>query len=320
MTATYATFRLEFIPLRLETEISKRSERRHRCPSTLAAILTIVPFACFGAPIYGVHIINSAETIGSGELLQIRTRTSPLEVANLIVGWGSGNTGGLTVSGSDQVEIDGTPDTIAAGVFPGMPIARQSGSAGLVRVNGAGAKLTLKGNRGFLNVAASGTSNNDTGSLEVTSGAVVSGADGANDFVLLNVGGGATTSGSGHGVVTIASGSSLLLDSTGVPLTALGPWINVGRNSGATGQLIVSGAGSQVVMTSDNISPSVVIGRGRAGTLAISNGALLQMNGYGLSAPSEFNNNQLRIGGDVGASVGTGTVAVSGSGSRTHRA
>lgn len=333
--------------------MNKRTLCRPLRLAALPVVLMTAPLASLGAPIFGVQIINSAESVGSGELMQIQTRTSPLEVANLIVGWGSGNTGALTVSGGGRVEIDGTPNTTAAGVFPGMSIARQSGSTGSVRVDGAGSTITFKGNTGFLNVAGGNASDNGTGSLEVVNGAVVSGGGGTNDFVVLNVGGGATTSGSGSvlisgtgsrvqlagtfgpggpdegggpgvnvgrgsgsGSVTVSGGGVLSIDATIDTPSTFGPFINIGRTSGASGQFNITGPGSQVVMTSDSLSPSVMVGRGGVGGLAVTNGALLQMNGNGSSTPTVFNTNQLRIGGDGGSLAGTGIVTVSGSGSR----
>lgn len=320
--------------------------------SVLAATLLSIPAVSFGAPILGGHIINDTVSLGSGDLLQIQTNPG-VATANLIVGWGAGNSGTLDVQSGGQVEIDGTPDASAAGVFPGMSIARQSGSTGSVRVDGAGSKITVKGNTGFLNVAGSSTSDNGTASLEVTNGARISGDGGVSDFVNLNVGGGVGTSGvgtvlvsgtgsqlalagtfgpgsadegggpvlnigrgSGSGTVTVNDGGVLSLNATGVAPTLFGPFINVGRNPGSTGQLNITGPGSQVVMTSDSLSPSVMIGRGGVGGLTVTNGAMLQMNGYGLSTSTVFNNNQLRVGGDGNTFVGTGTVTVSGSGSR----
>ncbi|WP_313951943.1 hypothetical protein [Accumulibacter sp.] len=302
--------------------------------------------------------IASALVDGTGSLWNLVTSTVSGAVASLFVGRGPNTTATVDLKNGGKLVIDGTSDLTAAGVFPGMTIARESGSSGTVSVDGAngGSSVTVKGNTGFINVAGASASNNGTGLLKVTNGGVIAGGGGASDFVNLNVGGGSATAGngsvlidgggsrialaglfgpgsgasagggafvnigrgSGTGLMTVSNGGALTIDSTGTAIANANgqPGITVGREAGSSGTLNISGPGSQVVVTSDSLSPFMAVGRGGVGALNISAGGLLQLNGNGQSSVLSDNTTQLYIGGGGNIVGGTGTAIVAGVGSR----
>lgn len=270
---------------------------------------------------------------------------------------GPGATGTLNVLSGALLIIDGTTDPSAFGVVHGLATARAPGSQATVNVDGAGSRILLKGNSGFVNLAASSASDNGSASLRVTNGAVIEGAGGAHDFVVFNIGGGggggpiagtgtALISGTGSrvslrgafgagsgsdgqaasvnigrgtgtGTLTVAAGGQLTIDTTGVATTT-SPVINIGSNlATATGTLIVDGVATRVVITSDGRNPGVQVGRLGNGTLNITNGALVQLNGNGAASASSTNDAFVSIGGGTGvAGGGTGSALISGAGSR----
>lgn len=272
----------------------------------------------------------------------------------------AGNPGGPNATGTLNLQsgawliIDGTTDPSPAGVVHGLSTARTLTSQATVRLDGAGTRLLLKGNSGFVNLAASSASDNGTASLQVTNGAVIEGEGGANDFVVFNVGGGVATAGNGTalisgagsrvslrgvfgtgsgsdgqaasvnigrgtgtGTLTVANGGQLTIDTTGVATTT-SPVINVGSNlATATGTLIVDGVATRVVITSNGRNPGLQVGRLGNGTLNITNGALVQLNGNGAASASSTNDTFVSIGGGTGVvGGGTGSALISGAGSR----
>lgn len=293
---------------------------------------------------------------GAGSLWNLVTSTVTNAAASLFVGRGPNTTATLDLQNGGKLVIDGTPNQTGSGVYPGLSIARESGSNGTVRVDGANSKITIKGNTGFVNVAGASASENGTALLQITNGGVISGAGGSSDFVLLNIGGGSATSGngtvlidgvgsrialagvfgpgsgatsvdsgafvnigrgSGTGSMTVSGGGALTIDTTGTPIiNENGPGINLGLEAGSTGSLNIMGAGSQVVVTSDTVSPFMGVGRGGLGTLNVQDGGLLQLNGNGQSTVASENLTLLTIGGSRNIVGGTGTALVSGSGSR----
>ncbi len=343
----------------------------------LAAALLTVPLCGLAAPVLitgdynqpsGVVNANglmTAEGSGSSETATISNAGTVLNltsdpgvfVARVNVAGnpsGPNATGTLNLQSGAWLIIDGTTDPSAAGVLHGLSTARTLTSQATVRLDGAGTRLLLKGNSGFVNLAASSVSDNGTASLQVTNGAVIEGESGANDFVVFNVGGGATTAGTGTalisgagsrvslrgafgpgsgsdgqaasvnigrgtgtGTLTVASGGQLTIDMTGVASTT-SPLINVGSNlSTATGTLIVDGVASRVVVTSDGRNPGLQVGRLGNGTLNITNGALFQLNGNGAASASNTNDAFVSIGGGAGVvGGGTGSALIAGAGSR----
>jgi fibronectin-binding autotransporter adhesin len=300
--------------------------------------------------------IATAVVDGAGSLWNLVSSTVTGAVASLFVGRGPNTTAALDLKNGGELVIDGTPNQTGSGVYPGLSIARESGSNGTVRVDGASSKITIKGNTGFVNVAGASGSDNGTALLQVTNGGVISGAGGTSDFVLLNIGGGSATSGngtvlidgvgsrialagvfgsgsgaasvdsgafvnigrgSGTGSMTVSGGGALTIDTTGTTIiNQNGPGVSVGLEAGSTGSLNIMGVGSQVIVTSDSVSPFMAVGRGGVGTLNVQDGGLLQLNGNGQSTVASENPTRLLIGGSGNIVGGMGTALVSGSGSR----
>jgi len=343
----------------------------------LAAALFMVPLCSLAAPVLitgdynqssGVVNANglmTAEGSGSTETATISNAGTVLNltsdpgvfVARVNVAGnpsGPNATGTLNLQSGAWLIIDGTTDPSAAGVLHGLSAARTLTSQATVRLDGAGTRLLLKGNSGFVNLAASSVSDNGTASLQVTNGAVIEGGGGANDFVVFNVGGGATTAGTGTalisgagsrvslrgafgtgsgsdgqaasvnigrgtgtGTLTLAAGGQLTIDTTGVATTT-SPILGIGSNQAtATGTLIVDGVATRVVITSDGRNPGINVGRLGNGTMNITNGAVVQLNGNGAASVSSTNDTFVNIGGGSGVTAGgTGLALVSGVGSR----
>ncbi len=271
----------------------------------------------------GTVTVDGGQISVSGTLAQVR------------VGAGTGSNGTLNVLDGGTVLIDGGSDMSTQS---GMNIARESGSAGTVFVNGPGSRISTTGDAGYLNVAGSSTSANGTARLDLFNGAVVEVGGGG-----LNIGGGSGTS--GNGTVTINSGSLIRVagggDGAGVQIgrgsgtgslnvSAGGaliiegsggtgaPYINVGRDAGSSGVLDIRGTGSSVVISGDTINPFVAIGRGGVGTLTVADGGLLQLHGGGPPSSSISNLTSLNIGGGGGISGGTGSATITGANSRVE--
>lgn len=323
---------------------------------TLNANTVIVGIGPFDPPVElqngNERSIAQVRVDGPGSSLNMMTNTVTGAQARLIVGRGPNSTATLDVLNQGRVLVDGSADTTAAGLFPGLSIATGAGSEGTLRVIGNGETersfLIIKGNTGSLNVAASNASENGVGALEVSNYGAVTGDSGANDFQSLNVGGGNSTGGTGS--VLINSGGVIAIVGNagpGSPIEGAAPAVNIGRGSG-TGSVSVSDGGSLEVVSRSgattstimNIgrdtgstgslsiddanvrvgslgerSPLVFVGRRGEGTLTVSNGGALSMdNSSGTS--SRDNPVGLTIGGGVGEVGGNGTALVTGTGSQ----
>ena len=128
----------------------------------------------------------------------------------------------------------------------------------------------------------------------------------------------------GTGIVNVANGGSLIV--TSPDATLFSPAINLGRDPNGTGTLNISGAGSTVVVSSlPSVHPGgaaeyqnalVRVGRRGSGTLNITNGGKLLIDGQADSTVANPRGTSLFIGGQSGTdSGGRGTALVSGPGS-----
>lgn len=132
---------------------------------------------------------------------------------------------------------------------------------------------------------------------------------GVNPGVSLGSGNGA------QGTLTVSNGGHLTIDSTGTG-TAAGFTVG-GRTSTGSGKMVVSGVGSQVLISGDstsNLFPGFTVGRGGLGDLQVLGGGKIIVTNNS-SGTGGFN-----VGGIAGTAgngfpVGNGTIAVSGPGS-----
>jgi T5SS/PEP-CTERM-associated repeat protein len=189
-----------------------------------------------------------------------------------------------TRSGTMTVEGGGT---VSGGLFTDVG---RDGSTGSLTVNGAGSSLTLAGTNATMG-AFLGVGVVDTPALGTTLGPSTS------------------------GTVTVENGGKITVDTD----NNLNGGMNVGQNGG-TGNLTITGAGSQLVISGNNSNTNTgggaSVGRSGNGTLNVLAGGQFTIDNTGTTAGSGFT-----IGGSpeqvtAGEQAGTGTVVVSGTGSQ----
>ena len=252
---------------------------------------------------------NTGTTAGSG----ITIGGSPGQVTN---GEQAG-TGTVTVSGAgSQFNLLSTFGTITAGysgtgtlnvqnggtvVSEDLAIGRNTGSTGLVSIDGSGSSVTLSGNDvnngagARVNVGESGT-----GSLSLTNQAqLLINPTNPNGGVII---GGASGLPSGVGTMTVSGGSQVLI-------SGQNNLLNVGRNG--TGTLTITGASTVDVAHGLGSTGQTFVGASAPGiaapTVALA-GSVTVANGSTLNAGS-----LLGIGSDgVNNNTGTGSVLLSG--------
>lgn len=271
---------------------------------------------------------GSMSISGAGSMVQIAGSTGRTPY----VGIGrDGGAGQLTISAGGRLEVSSehvsvpNPGSYLSGdaVFltVGQRFAGSDGlpSLGMLTVTGAGSELVMGGAADrFLHV---GLGNGANGSLNILNGGVVRGShvlvgDGAgatgtlnmNAGVLLldgerrggaNPGGagiGIGRGGGGTGVATIANGSVVSINNTGI-----GGGIGVGGSTfdpGGSGTLLISG-GSMVDVNGDNVSVTV----GSQGTSQSSASGTLVLSGAGTTM--SVNGNEARVlAGNFAGSTG----------------
>ena len=261
------------------------------------------------------------------------------------IGVGSNATGSLSITNGGAVNIGVTSPSLTADILIGGE-GSHPGGTGSVTVNDG--SLTLSGTNTFLNVGR----NQGSGTMTVEGGGTVSGVftlevardgstgslkvDGAGSTVTLS--GTSTTSGAflGVGVVDTPALAATLGPSTVGNLTVqnggkitvdtdnnVNGGISAGVNGG-TGNITVTGAGSQIAITGNNgnLTPETGggagIGRSGTGTLNVLAGGRLVVNDTGTAGQAG-----MAIGGTPtqvanGEQPGTGTVTVSGAGSQLN--
>jgi T5SS/PEP-CTERM-associated repeat protein len=223
------------------------------------------------------------------------------------VGYGSSATGVVNINGSGStwtssyqlhvgsygsgtlsITDGGSVISSNSGFYRSAYIGRDSGSTGVVTVNGVG---SIWNNSGSLSVGGSGS-----GTLSITNGGSViisssnSGFDpiayigrdsGSTGVVTVNgVGsiwnnsGDLSVGSSGSGTLSITDGGSVINSNSGPDPSAY-----IGRNSGSTGVVTVDGGGSIW-----NNSSSLSVGGSGSGTLSITNGASVTCHGGGINS------------------------------------
>lgn len=128
--------------------------------------------------------------------------------------------------------------------------------------------------------------------------------------------------GGGNGHVTVSGGARLEVLATEARTN--GPQLSVGRDANSAGTLNISGAGSTVLVSAESVAPGageawnpfVRIGREGNGTLNITGGGQLLLQGGAVSTPTDTRRTSLFIGGSGDTTIGgRGIASVSGAGS-----
>ncbi|NYZ17331.1 hypothetical protein HL658_32715 [Azospirillum sp. RWY-5-1] len=259
---------------------------------------------------------------GSGSRLSVQSTAAS---AYLNVG-----RNGTAANGTLSVLNGGTVD-LTSGALDAVVNVGRGGALGTLEVAGTGSALTLSAQR----VSSLHVGRDNTGTATVTSGGSVtlSSANGAAVVLGQEV--------AGNGTMTVnGSGSRLALSGTGTNdqsiILQVGRFgtgtfrveqggtvtvdagqtvagVQIARESGSTGSLVVTGAGSSLTVSgsgaaSDN-GPFFQVGRAGSGRLDVLDGGTLTFNtGTPLTAG-------LTIGGTGSVSGGSGAMLVSGSGS-----
>ena len=212
---------------------------------------------------------------------------------NLLIGYHEGAEGNLTVTGSGTtVTTGGLDNTIQVG-WAGTGTLDLEDSAQL-------RTLQLEAGR-----FGDGTINIDNASAVVsTQSGTFSGED-ADDSGFVRAG---RERGS-HGEINITNSGSMQI---GISSSVVEPTLQIARNAGSYGAVTVDGSGSRIhLFQSEPASPEfelfgprVQVGRGGDGSLAVSNGGLVRLDG---------DHSHLGVGGRYGSD---GYLKVDGSGSR----
>jgi hypothetical protein len=247
----------------------------------------------------------------------------------------------LNLSNGGQLWIDGR-----AGVYNGIDLTNNGGRTDAV-VTGAGSQLLFTGDAGFLQVGR----RLGTASLSVLDGGTASGmfylsvgrdgsvgdlrVDGAGARILVNGTASAAANGSatnpvfdigrnGTGQVTVSQGGRIELVANNARVN--GPQLSLGRDAASSGALTIAGVGSVVSLSAASVvaaggptealNPFVRIGRDGNGTLNITGGGKLLMDGQAVSTVADSRGTNLYIGGTGDSTVGgKGIALVTGAGS-----
>ncbi len=247
----------------------------------------------------------------------------------------------LNVSNGGKLWIDGR-----AGVYNYVNLTSNGGRTDAV-VTGAGSQLLFTGDAGVLQVGRS----LGTASLSVLDGGTASGmfylsvgrdgsvgdllVDGVGSRISVNGTASAAANGSatnpvfdigrnGTGRVTVSHGGRIELVASEAHVN--GPQISLGRDAASSGALTIAGAGSVVSLSAASVvagggpteafNPFVRVGRDGNGTLNITGGGKLLMEGQAISTVADSRGTNLYIGGTGDNTVGgKGIALVSGVGS-----
>lgn len=250
-------------------------------------------------------------------------------------------TASLAITDGGRVQIEGQ-----SGRYNWVEVG-QRGGQGTLTISGAGSALAFSGDAGALEVGRHGA----TGQMHVEAGWQASGmfyasvgrdggngtlvVDGTGSRILVDGHSSAAANGvetgplfeigrSGTGVVTVSNGGHIELVVN--PNFAQGSSLNIGRDAVSSGTLVISGAGSVVSLNSASLvpgggageasNPQMRVGREGTGTLNITGGGKLLMDGQAFSTVANSRSTTLIIGGvSDTASGGQGTAWVSGAGS-----
>jgi len=297
----------------------------------------------------GTVVIN-----GAGSQWIVTRNSVDNTAALMSLGIGSGADALVTVSGGGKLQIDGTGssgpnDGINIG-SNGKGRLVVTGAGSQVLTSGVNHFINVGANNSlgdgtfeilagatastlYLNIGRNGGTAtlliDGAGSTLTQSGVGVDQSPSANGGAFAHIGrnnGGGT----GTGSVTVSNGGQWILnDGGGDSRTAQsGPGIAIGRGADSSGTLTITGAGSRVEITAsslglapgaaDNYNPFVAVGYDNpsttSGTLMISDGGKLILNGNAVSTVADGRATTLNIGGRTGTAA-TGTATVTGAGS-----
>ena len=314
-----------------------------------------------GALANGLEQTMATVTIdGAGSKWEV-TRATGGSQAQINVASAANASAIVDVTNGGQIVISGSrvnPATDSS--VPGMTIGGTATTAGsgTVNVDGAGSAIVINGDTGFINVGRNGAI--DT-SLSITNGAQVYGGtpnglvnmnvaragstssllvDGLDSKLTLSGTCGVNSGCDGHGAflsvgrdpgshgtATVSNGGAILLSDGGqAASTGGGLGIVIGFNTGNTGTGLVSVSGASSSVTVEQLgngaqTPFINVGDGGTGTLAVSDGAHVNVNG-----PLQRNINVgVNPGGNgtltasTGAVIGTSFFAVGNDGGTGHR-
>lgn len=295
-----------------------------------------------GSPLGTERSVADVRIDGAGSMWRVTGGT--LEAANAFITLGnhSNATTTLGITNGGVLHFEG-----AAGRDSGINIA-VNGATSDMWITGAGSRVEMVGDGAVLQIGRS----LGKGTLWIGEGGVATGmyyaavgrdgatgeltVDGSGSLFQVNrrisaVATGSTSGGAldigrggGMGTVTVSNGGMVhLFADQG---TNTGMTLNLGRDAGSTGTLNIAGAGSVLKMeslssvpgggTGETLNPTVRIGRDGSGTLNITAGAKLLLEGGAVSTPAVRRSTNIYIGGSSDTTVGgTGTALVSGAGS-----
>lgn len=294
--------------------------------------------------------IGSVVIDGAGSQWLATRNTVSNGNASVVVGALNGGRGTLIVRNGGQLTVDGTGGSNTN--FDVLQIGN-NGGRGDATVTGIGSNITVRGNnpvlgvgnnggQGTFNALAGATVNtlffnvgtgvagttgsaviDGTGTTLTLSGVGTPGLATANAAGFMNIG-----RNGGSGQVTVSNGAQVVINDGGLDSRGSGsPGMNVARDLGSTGSLTITGAGSVVriastslgVATNDNNNPFMSVGRFDAGTngsLTVSAGGKLILEGNAVSTSTDVRTTYLGIGGSSDTLAGgTGSATVTGAGS-----
>lgn len=199
-----------------------------------------------------------------------------------------------------------------------LQVGRRLGSASLSVLDGgqvSGAwylSVGRDGSYGQLSVGGAGSS-------IVLNGTATAGANGLAASPLMDIG-----RGGGNGVVTVSGGGHIHLRTDQARPSGMA--LNLGRDANTAGTLDIHGMGSLVLLetlsalpgggTEETLNPTVRVGRDGSGTLNITDGGKLLLQGGAVSTPTDRRSTSLIIGGfNDNTPGGHGIATVSGAGS-----
>lgn len=283
-------------------------------------------------------------TVGDSQgdsALSIETSGDMTIKGDIVIGNDSGNSGSITVTGSDA-RLKDTKSIVVGnkgtGVFlmedgatvsaDTITIANESSSTGTLAIGAtsggtasapgtlAASELTFGSGSGILLFNHTGTSSDPftfdvptsgTGTIQSQTGYTALSADNSGFSGTLTVDGGtvAITGDLKAGSLTIAdTGAGAAATVSNAATVEVSGDANIGVETGSSGSLAVSGAtdGSSVTASTLTISDDLVVGSSGTGSLAVSNSGVVSVKG------------NVTLGANVG---GTGSITVSGSSANT---
>ncbi len=280
---------------------------------------------------------------GAGSTWLAEARTLDGQSALFTTGNGPNSWATVNISEGGKLRMEG-----AADMYNNINLTNGYGRTDFT-VTGAGSRVEMVGGNSMLQVGTSlGTAN-----MDVLAGAVVEGPlfvnvgrdgsrgtlniDGAGSRLNLYGNGVAGTSDAnsapgmligrnGTGTVNVSNGGRIDVAGTG---TLRGPFVNLGFQGGASGTVNISGANSVVSLTSgsahgtggptESFNPFVSVGYDGSGTLNVSGGGKLLLNGGSFSTVAASRATQFIVGGRSDTVAGgNGVARISGAGSEVR--